>query len=364
MIVRNEERHLAACLVSIRTLVDDIVVVDTGSTDRTIRIARRFGARVYRMKWPGNFATARNRSLDHATGQWILFIDADERVRTPAPAARLRRLLRNPRIAALTVDLHASSSSTALRTVRLFRRDPRVRFEGAMHESMMRGVGRLVQEDGAVERHSGLVFDHVGYDDAGPAKARRNLPLLRRALAEQPGNIWNRAHLGLVYATLGRTREAVAAWRRGIRDVQRSRTTDLVNSAAHAGYAGWLVAQGKPAGRVIADGLRRFPNNLELQWIRARWLMTRHRWRDAMGVLEALLEHRGERGLDRRLPYPAGIFGADAFEALGTCHFKRREYTAAARWYGRAYRDAPGKTEFRVKAELARSMARRRTLTS
>lgn len=364
MIVRNEERHLAACLQSIRPLVDEIIIVDTGSTDGSIRIARRFGARVFHMKWPGNFAAARNRSLAHATGDWILFIDADERLRPPLPVAALRRRLRDRRIVAMTVDLHATPRSTALRTVRLFRRDPRVRFEGAMHESMMRGVTRVIHEDGGVQRHSGLAIDHVGYEDSALRKARRNLPLLTRALNADPGNIWNRAHLGIVYVTLGRPRAAVAAWRRGIRDVSRSGATQLMHSAAHSAYAGWLVSNGKPAGAVIADGLRRFPGNLELQWIRARWLMTRRRWRQAIAAIEAILHHRGGRRLDRQLPYPEGIFGADAFEALGTCHFQLRDYARAARWYARAHRAAPEKAEFRVKSELARALARKRTLAS
>lgn len=78
MIVKNEEEHLARCLFSVEPMVDEIIVVDTGSTDRTVDIARAFGAQVYDFAWTNNFAEARNFSLSKAAGNWILVLDADE----------------------------------------------------------------------------------------------------------------------------------------------------------------------------------------------------------------------------------------------------------------------------------------------
>ena len=364
MIVRNEERHLAACLSSLRTLVDELVIVDTGSTDSTISIARRFGARVIRARWPGSFAAARNISLDHARGEWIFYIDADERVRKPVDRAKLRRLLRQPRIGALTVDLFPTSESTAFSTLRLFRNDPRVRFEGAMHESPMRGITEMMRANRCRGRHSDLKIDHVGYDDDHLRKARRNLPLLRRALVEQPGHIWNRSHLALVYVTLGRARDAERAWRRAIADLHRTGSRNLLDSVAHSGYANWLLANDRDASRVIADGLARFPGNMELHWLRARSLMKQRRWRQAIPILEALIEHRAGRPDDRQLPFRSAIFGDEALAALGTCCFQLRRYHEAAAWYRRASRRAPTVLEYRVKGDLARQLARRTMLSS
>ena len=83
MIVKNEEANLPACLASAADLVDEVVVVDTGSTDRTKEVAARFGARIFDFPWIDDFAAARNEALRHATGDWILWLDADDRIDEP-----------------------------------------------------------------------------------------------------------------------------------------------------------------------------------------------------------------------------------------------------------------------------------------
>ena len=95
MIVRDEEEMLAACLESCREAVSEMVIVDTGSSDRTVEIAESFGARVVHFAWSGSFAEARNVGIDAATGDWILWLDADEQLE-PGDDARLAELTRQP----------------------------------------------------------------------------------------------------------------------------------------------------------------------------------------------------------------------------------------------------------------------------
>lgn len=95
MIVRNEEHFLEACLTSIRDVVHEIVVGDTGSTDRTPEIARDFGARLYHISWEDDFSAARNQILALAKGAWILSIDADERLH-PISRSQIELLLKDP----------------------------------------------------------------------------------------------------------------------------------------------------------------------------------------------------------------------------------------------------------------------------
>ena len=90
MIVKNEAAHLGHCLDSVQGLVDEIVVVDTGSSDDTVAVARARGAQVTRFDWIGDFSAARNASLAQVTGDWVLVLDADEAI-DPVDFPRIRQ---------------------------------------------------------------------------------------------------------------------------------------------------------------------------------------------------------------------------------------------------------------------------------
>jgi len=92
MIVKNEEKYLVQCLKSVRDIVDEAIIVDTGSTDKTVDIARVFGAKVYDFPWTGDFAAARNESMKYATGNWLLILDGDE-VLSPLDFKELREII-------------------------------------------------------------------------------------------------------------------------------------------------------------------------------------------------------------------------------------------------------------------------------
>ena len=157
MIVRNEQRYLPACLHALRDLADEIVVVDTGSQDRTADIARIFGARVSMVAWKNNFSAARNAGLAAARGDWILVVDADEIVAgqdhatlralvTTAPRQQAAYILetRNYTHNASTTDWHANNGGYAQyesglgwfssRKIRLFPNSPAIRFQYPVHE--------------------------------------------------------------------------------------------------------------------------------------------------------------------------------------------------------------------------------------
>src|SRR5262245_25748930 len=157
MIVRNEERFLDDCLASIHDVVDEIVVIDTGSTDGSERIARAHGARVTRLPWTGDFAAARNESMDLARGRWILYIDADERLRG-AERSKVESLLREPGMVAHTVRFRPRTGSTRYHEYRIFLNDPRIRFRGVIHETMLSAIREVAAHDGLRIGHSDLMI--------------------------------------------------------------------------------------------------------------------------------------------------------------------------------------------------------------
>src|SRR5581483_2400890 len=139
MIVKDEEEMLPGCLEPLRGVVDEIVVCDTGSTARTVQIAESFGARVVHFPWNGSFADARNASIDAATGDWLIYLDADEHME--AQDARLLRGLlgRTWREGFYLVETNYTGGTDTGAAVthmalRIWRNRPTYRFSGRIHE--------------------------------------------------------------------------------------------------------------------------------------------------------------------------------------------------------------------------------------
>lgn len=358
LIVRDEQKHLPDCLRSIQPLVDEIVVVDTGSRDRSVAIARRFGARVERIKWRGSFSAARNRALELADGEWILYIDADERAR-PCSRARLRRELADTRSVAWEVLLYPRAGFTPHRVVRLFRNHPSIRFEGIVHENILPGLNRYRARHGGRIGVSSLSLDHEGYSDGALAgKHERYLPLLRKAVRAEPTRVYYWCHLASIYHGLGRVRLAEDAWQRARAVVQRKRWFQPEDVLPYVALGELQLNEGKDAREVIAEGLARFPKNAHLRWLHARALMTKERYEEAIATLESLVAYKSPDTFDQTTSYDRRLFGSLSFYQLASCYFSLRDYRRSQDYFARAARAEPDNLELRVKLALARRLAR------
>jgi glycosyltransferase involved in cell wall biosynthesis len=146
MIVRDEAERIEACLRSVQGFVDEMVVVDTGSSDDTVAIATALGATVHRIDWPGDFAPARNQALQWLTGDWVLVLDADEQLR-PEAREPLRQLMTQPDL--LLINLlrqeRGAVQSPYSNVSRLFRRHPAIRWSRAYHSLVDDSVAELQQ---------------------------------------------------------------------------------------------------------------------------------------------------------------------------------------------------------------------------
>ncbi|HWT93798.1 MAG TPA: glycosyltransferase, partial [Solirubrobacteraceae bacterium] len=275
MIVKDEERVLDRCLASAAPFVDEIVVVDTGSTDRTVEIAERHGARVLHHAWTDDFAEARNVGVDAATSDWILFLDADEWFE-PAAAQQLKELTRKPWREGFRLPVHNRVGSERNATVvvhealRLFRNRPLHRFRGRVHENVFHAIpGDRLEAGGAVR------IEHDGYlatTQAEKGKQHRNLELLEQQVREEPTHFVH-YNLGSEYLGLGRVADAVQqyerAWSLLLEDPTPAEQPFAPSLAAR--YADALSRNGKPAQAVaIAQrGLQLFPGFTDLVYVQS-----------------------------------------------------------------------------------------------
>ncbi|WP_312519302.1 glycosyltransferase [Anaerospora sp.] len=214
MIVKNEEINLTRCLASIKGFVDEIIIVDTGSTDLTIKVAEDNGAVVIPFLWQDDFSAARNASLEAASGDWILFLDADEALE-PESGQILRQVIAGEEEGFFIKIINLIGSEGSIESspdlvFRLFRNKPDYRFRGAIHEQIVdvilekNGQARFQIAEGIVLRHYGYLNQQILEKN----KKVRNLTIIKKELDSNPDNHMLRYHYGIELYRADRFTEA------------------------------------------------------------------------------------------------------------------------------------------------------------
>ncbi|MGK0219329.1 MAG: glycosyltransferase involved in cell wall biosynthesis [Planctomycetota bacterium] len=210
MIVRDEESVLADCLASLAGMVDEICILDTGSTDATVEIAKAAGAKVEHFVWDDDFAAARNRALEMVTSDYVLVVDADERLATPDARERLLKFAAEKpgRVGQVELVDEGEMGEGHSKLVRFFPR-ANARWRRRVHEQVTLGGKVPVSAPCGVElRHLGYRKDFI----AGKNKLERNIKLLQRALEEHPDDPYEWFQLGRTYFVGEQLEEAIDAF--------------------------------------------------------------------------------------------------------------------------------------------------------
>lgn len=188
VIARNEEATIGMAIKSVLAVVDEVIVVDTGSSDNTRIIAEGYGARVIDLAWSDDFSAARNVALDEASCDWVLVLDADEFLQ-PVRPVEFQRMLHDPGVAGYRLGQGGGNELDPPRplSLRLFRNVPQVRYQYPIFEQIEPGLTRWAQTQGLVVVDSGLVvLSENDSDDRRSRQRERNLRILRKALAAYP----------------------------------------------------------------------------------------------------------------------------------------------------------------------------------
>ncbi|MGB5769216.1 MAG: glycosyltransferase, partial [Crocosphaera sp.] len=223
MIVKNEEANLSKCLESVQNIVDEMVVMDTGSTDKTIEIAQKFGAVVPTFDWGDDFAEARNEALKYVTGDWVLILDADE-VLNKKVAPQIKEAIAKEENLVVNLVRHeigASQSPYSL-VSRLFRKHPEVNFSRPYHAIIDDSVVELLKKEShwkIVDLPAITVF-HYGYTPGAIAsldKYNRAQKAMESFLEKHPNDPYTCSKLGALYFQIGKEKQAVKLLKQGLK---------------------------------------------------------------------------------------------------------------------------------------------------
>ncbi|PIR22745.1 MAG: hypothetical protein COV44_06210 [Deltaproteobacteria bacterium CG11_big_fil_rev_8_21_14_0_20_45_16] len=346
MIAKNEERFIGGCIDHLKNLAKEIIVVDTGSSDRTVEIAQQSGARVSSTKWENDFAKARNLSLDKATQKWILIIDPDERIAdrdierilaltndtsNMAYSFNARNYSENPMASGFIPCQGAYSEEEGYpgyfesRKVRLFQNIPSIRFKGSVHELVESTVkGKIVESD--------IPFHHFGSSkQVAEEKAKRQFYQKRaeQKVSEEPGN-W-KAHFeqGVEWLGASEYKKAAVALKKA-REFNPQEKLVLSN----LGYALMESGQHDEAEEALKACLKVDPRNHDAVLNLGVNEMRRQRYDRALQIFDKLVRM-----------YPNSFL---AFRNSGNCLARLKKMREAAACFEKALSIFPDYNDARI----------------
>ncbi|WP_230199068.1 glycosyltransferase family 2 protein [Risungbinella massiliensis] len=339
MIVKDEEETLASCLESVKYIVDEIILVDTGSTDRTKEIAQNYGANIYDFPWTDDFSAARNYGIQKAQGDWILWLDADEKVEVK-DAAMLRDILYCSNYDLLAVNLinfigekEDKSHFYQIAHHRLFRNHMGFCFENRIHETL--NITNVLSETDQKKR-VGIVpirVYHTGYLQTSvekKGKFERNLTLLKRELGEKEHSPWIHYHIASEYYRVQEYAKAFQHVNQSIRDFLTAKSTPpaLLYKLKYSIMLSLGSIEGAWPSIRLAVSL--YPDYVDLHFYMGYILLARGEYKEALASFQKCLEI-GEGNLEYLCLYGLGSYQAMYY--CGLCHQKLGEPSEAIKCF-------------------------------
>lgn len=346
MIVRDEEANLGRCLRSVEGEVDEIIVVDTGSTDRTVAIAERHGARVLHEEWRNDFAGPRNVSLDAATGDWILVLDADEEL--VCGGLHLRDLareaghlegyyLRNVSYLGEKEGIEAIVNAQ----LRLFRNRPAYRYDRALHEQIsnkLEGtIGEVTRLVGSMEiRHYGYLMPAI----TGREKTSRNRRIALEEALRKPDDSFTLFNAGTEYQRVGDDTKALYCFRQSFSNLPNLRQTWAPVLIRAMAISLRRLGRAEDALAILWDGQEAYPTFSDLYYIEAEIHIDRLEYRAAIAALERAVAIGEQDAVQYGTFIGMGSF--HSLYGLGSLRERLGSWPEAVRCYARAVSESGG----------------------
>lgn len=269
MIVKDEEKYIEQCLSSVASIVNEIIIVDTGSTDKTLELASRFNPKVFKYTWNSNFGEARNYSLEKATGDWILVLDADEAIYSE-DLKKLTDIVQTTKANEIALKFHNFTSEISEEIfnthigVRLFKNHC-FRYEGAIHEQLV-PCNEIISRNPYI---TDIRIRHYGYlrSNSGQKKRDRNVPIIQKILDENPNDSFQLFNMGNEYMSLDDFNKALYYFEKAYanKNTSLSYCPHLIfRKAACLHY----LNRNEESLKIIEEGLKVYPKCTDYEFFR------------------------------------------------------------------------------------------------
>ena len=291
IIAKDEEQQISRCINSAKAYADQIVVVDTGSADATAQTAKELGAEVYYAEWQDDFSLARNQSLEHAKGDWILILDCDEELDSNT-APLLKEAVAKKNYVGYwlnCVNFYHGRPQNTFQSFRLFRNQPGFRFESPIHEQILPSVLKHCSKEQIGQLP--VTIYHYGYEpDAVKQhnKTLRNIRLLHKARRQYGDAGFVTYYLGVEYQRLGE-------WQTARRYFLKS----LANSADNVSYKPTLIkniaqcclklGEYAQALKIIEQYQSKYPDYTDLIYLQGVVLLQLEQYQQALDCMNRCL---------------------------------------------------------------------------
>ncbi|EKQ57008.1 MULTISPECIES: TPR domain-containing glycosyltransferase [unclassified Clostridium] len=334
MIVKNEEEYLPKCLSSIKDIIDEIIIVDTGSTDKTVEIAKTFGAKIYYFKWNNNFSEARNESLKYATKDWILILDADDELfeedRKTFKALLNSKLDEKAIYYFETLSYYGSNIEKGDIAIninpRLFKNNRGIHYKGEVHNQLVFYQGEYNAICDSIKIH------HYGYLDkriTSKDKRNRNISILKEQIKVNPNDGFAYFNLGNEYASLDDMNAALEYYYKSYEDFDSGRGYSFI-LILRIIVSNYNLGNYDEALKFIDVGVQHYPKCTDLYYYQALIFKATDRPTLQIKALEKCIEI-GEAPSELKFLYGTGSFRA--YYELGNIYMKYKDYDTAYNLY-------------------------------
>jgi glycosyltransferase involved in cell wall biosynthesis len=345
MIVKNEEENLRRCLDSVKDIVDEMIIVDTGSTDSTVEIAESFGAKIYHFQWNDNFSDARNYSLKFPTCDWILFMDGDDELEKSDQQSILKLVEKNEADAYFFQTICYTGDEPGLEglnnlNIRLLKNHMGYYFSNPIHEQIYSNI-QAINPSAKILNETVKVY-HYGYlnkNVIAQEKRKRNIRILEKELEQSPGYGFTLFNLGNEYFAMGNFSKALEYY---VNSYSKFQPEHGYSSKLVLKMANCLISLGRyeHAFMLIDDGLKFYPKFTDLLHLKALGYFWLQKFTLAIKYLNECIQ-MGEAPFYQNMIIGAGDYRS--YLLLGEIYYYMEDYDCAIESYSAAlkYNKAP-----------------------